>query len=65
MLLICVIAAKINDMDFGEDGDEIIFDTKEDADEDIDDVGWCVHIVIFVDVDIFLYNTVSRTENMS
>ena len=39
MLLICVIAAKINDMDFGEDGDEIIFDTKEDADEDIDDVG--------------------------
>jgi len=35
-----VTAAKINDMDFGEDGDEIIFDTKEDDDEDIDDVGW-------------------------
>ena len=38
VLYVHVIAAKINDMDFGEDGDEIIFDTKEDDDEDIDDV---------------------------
>ena len=43
-----VIAAKINDMDFGEDGDEIIFDTKEDADEDIDDVSRCLRIIIIL-----------------